>query len=136
MEATVATGLEKEQKGERFTLIDPPLLPEKPFKPNRLAIVLIGIVLGIGAGVGFAALREFGDDSVRSPEMLEAATSLPVLTGIPVLRSKHEITLTRWRRAGWAMGTAFLVAASVVIFHFYVMDLNIFWVKLMRRLAI
>ena len=42
MEARVAYGLEQEQKGERFTLIDPARLPEKPHKPNRLAIVLIG----------------------------------------------------------------------------------------------
>ena len=49
MEAQVAHGLEKEQKGERFNLIEPPRLPEKPYKPNRLAIMLIGVVLGIGA---------------------------------------------------------------------------------------
>jgi uncharacterized protein involved in exopolysaccharide biosynthesis len=39
MEANVAMGLEKEQKGERFTLIDPARLPETPHKPNRLAII-------------------------------------------------------------------------------------------------
>ena len=70
MEARVSQGLEKEQKGERFTLIDPARLPEKPFKPNRLAIVLIGLVLGVGAGVGTAALREFSDTSVHSSEQL------------------------------------------------------------------
>ena len=46
MEAKVAQGLEKEQKGEHFTLIEPPRFPEKPFKPNRLKILLIGFVSG------------------------------------------------------------------------------------------
>ena len=41
MEARVAQGLEKEQKGERFTLIDPARFPEKPFKPNR-SIYMVG----------------------------------------------------------------------------------------------
>lgn len=83
MEARVSHGLEKEQRGERFILVDPPRLPEKPHKPNRLAIVLIAIVFGIGAGVGFAALREFYDDSVHSVEQLAAATRYPVLAVIP-----------------------------------------------------
>ena len=52
MEAKVATGLEKEQKGERFTLIEPPRLPIKPFKPNRLAIMAIGSCWGSALGSG------------------------------------------------------------------------------------
>ncbi|MFI5223143.1 MAG: GumC family protein, partial [Nitrospirales bacterium] len=42
LEAKVSEGLEVQQKGERFSLIDPPSLPEKPDKPNRSAIVLLG----------------------------------------------------------------------------------------------
>ena len=61
MEAKVAQGLEKEQKGERFTLIDPARLPEKPYKPNRVAIMLLGFVLSISAGIGLAFLKEFND---------------------------------------------------------------------------
>ena len=44
MEARVAHGLEREQKGERFTILEAPRLPEKPYKPNRMAIILIGFV--------------------------------------------------------------------------------------------
>jgi polysaccharide chain length determinant protein (PEP-CTERM system associated) len=51
MEANVAHGLEKEQKGERFTIIDPARLPEKPYKPNRMAIMMIGLVLSIATGL-------------------------------------------------------------------------------------
>jgi len=58
MEARVAHGLEKGQMGERFTLIDPARLPEKPVIPNRPVILLIGLFLGIGAGIGTASLQE------------------------------------------------------------------------------
>ncbi len=44
MEAQVAEELESKQKGERFTLVESARFPEKPYKPNRPAIFLIGIV--------------------------------------------------------------------------------------------
>jgi uncharacterized protein involved in exopolysaccharide biosynthesis len=136
MEAGVAQGLEKEQKGERFTLIDPARLPEKPLKPNRLAIMLIGLVLGIGAGIGFAALREFSDDAVRNPDQLELATKFPVLAGIPPIITEKDIIRRRWKRIALATGTIGVIVAGVVVFHLVVMDLNVFWAKLMRRLPI
>jgi polysaccharide biosynthesis transport protein len=43
LEAKVSEGLEVQRKGERFSLIDPPSLPEKPDKPNRSAIVLLAV---------------------------------------------------------------------------------------------
>jgi polysaccharide chain length determinant protein (PEP-CTERM system associated) len=136
MEARVAHGLEKEQKGERFTLIEPPRLPEKPFKPNRLAIMLIGIVLGIGAGIGLAALREFSDDSVRSGETLTMITEFPVLAGIPEIMTAKDIRGRRIKRLAVAACLAAVAALGLVAVHFFVMDLDIFWAKLMRKLAI
>jgi succinoglycan biosynthesis transport protein ExoP len=136
MEARVAQGLEKDQKGERFTLIEPPRLPEKPFKPNRLAIMLIGVVLGMGAGVGWAALREFSDDAVRSADQLAFATKFPVLASIPEIQSPEDFARLRRRRIMLAVGTACAIVVALLVFHFAIMDLDIFWAKLMRRLAI
>lgn len=90
MEAQVAQGLEKNQKGEHFTVVEPAQLPDKPTKPNRLAIILIGIVLGAGAGVGSAALQEFSDQSIRTPEALARATAFPVLGVIPEIFHRRE----------------------------------------------
>ena len=136
MEARVSQGLETEQKGERFTLIDPPRLPEKPFKPNRLAILLIGVVLGIGAGIGFAALREFSDTSVRSMDQLSNATSFPVLASIPLIVTARDIARRRVKKVVWVVGIFLVVVGGVAVFHYQIMDLNVFWAKVMRKLAI
>jgi polysaccharide biosynthesis transport protein len=135
MEARVAQGLEKEQKGERFTLIDPARLPEKPTKPNRLAIALIGIVLGIGAGIGTASLMEFTDDSIRNAETLGRISSFPVLAAIPGIITQEEID-TRKKHRTWGIAAAVLtVIGIIVIFHSRVMDLGLLWVKVIKRIG-
>lgn len=136
MEAKVAQGLEKEQKGERFTLIDPARLPENPYKPNRMAILLIGMVLGIGAGVGWASLKEFTDPSIRSTSTLANATSFPVLAGIPEIVTREDMREKKRRQILIIMGLFIIVAAGLVAFHFLAMDLNVFWAKLMRKVGL
>ena len=135
MEARVAHGLEKGQMGERFTLIDPARLPEKPVRPNRPAILLIGIFLGIGAGVGTASLQETADKSARSSEDLAKTFPFPVLAEIPEI-----ITLQDERRRKKSLkmiaGVVLLsLVIVVVIFHFFVMDLDVLWARLTRYLA-
>ena len=52
MGAKITESLEQENKAERFVLLEPPLLPEKPIKPNRKKIAALGLVLApAGAGV-------------------------------------------------------------------------------------
>ena len=134
MEANVAMGLEKEQKGERFTLIDPARLPEEPYKPNRLAIVLIGVVLGLGAGVGFAALREFSDPAIHNVEGLAKVSTLPILVTIPEILTRTDLKKRRNKRVAWGVATIAGLVACVLVFHVWVMDLNVFWAKLMRKI--
>ena len=133
MDARVAQGLEKEQKGERFTLIDPARLPEKPYKPNRMAIMLIGFVLSIGAGVGWASLKEFNDQSIRDSDTLTRATSFPVLAVIPEILTKQDTRQISNKRLLMISATVLIVIAGVTAFHYLVMDLNVFWAKLMRK---
>lgn len=136
LESRVAEGLETDQKGERFTIIDPARLPEKPYKPNRLAIMLIGLVLGIGAGVGYAAIAEFSDRAVYSSNDLYLATLLPVLAIIPELTTAREIAAQVRKKKLLIVGALISVVALVILFHVFVMDINVFFAKLQRRLAL
>lgn len=134
-EAQVAQALERDQKGERFTLIEPARLPEKPHKPNRLAIILIGSILGLGAGISMVALREFSDQSVLTVDSLAALTKAPVLAGIPMIVTAEEQSRSRVRRLALFGTSAAALCGVIVFFHFFVMDLDIFWAKAGRWLA-
>nr|MBL0717553.1 hypothetical protein [Desulfobacterales bacterium] len=70
MLAKSAEAMEKSQKGQRFTIIDAAILPEKPYKPNRIAIVFIGFIFAAGIGGGLAPLKEITDQSIRSEKVL------------------------------------------------------------------
>ncbi|PID40798.1 MAG: chain-length determining protein [Proteobacteria bacterium] len=133
MEAQVAHGLETEQKGERFTLIEAPRLPEEPYKPNRLAIILIGIVLGVGVGVATAALVEFSDDRVYSPDELSRSTKFPVLVGVPLILTNADRSRIRKKRLLGAGLALVLIVCCIVVVHFAVMDLELAWLKLLRH---
>jgi polysaccharide chain length determinant protein (PEP-CTERM system associated) len=136
MEARVAHGLEKGQMGERFTLIDPARLPEKPVKPNRPVVLLIGLLLGIGAGVGTASLQETTDKSVRCSEDLATNFPFPVLAEIPEIITLQD-ERRRKRRFKIIAGVVILSLVIVVmIVHFLVMDLDVLWARLSRYLAL
>ena len=135
MEAKVAQGLQVEQKGERFTLIEPAKRAEKPSKPNRLAIVIIGMVIGLGAGTGFALLREFSDSSFRDMESLFRTTGIPVLTVIPEIITRKDRALKFKKRILTAVVLVFFAGGAVYLFNVFVMDIDVLWVRILRRLS-
>ena len=83
MGADIAVELEKEQKGERFSLLEAPELPGSPQMPNRRAFLLLGIVLGLGSGVGYASIAEYMDRTVRGSMAVASVLRAPPLAVIP-----------------------------------------------------
>ena len=86
MEAQLASNLETERKGERFTLIEPPLEPQKPASPNRPLILVVGALLALVAAIGLMQLLETLDTRIRSREDIIALLSVPPLAVIPWLK--------------------------------------------------
>jgi hypothetical protein len=72
---------------------------------------------------------------VRSAETLTQATGLTVLASIPEILTSQDILRIKKRRIAIMFSIALLIIAGVLIFHFFIMDLDIFWAKLMRRLG-
>jgi uncharacterized protein involved in exopolysaccharide biosynthesis len=134
--AKVSENLETERKGERFTMIEPPQIPEKPISPNRTMIVLMGVLLSLVLGVGAAAGRETMDASVRGPSDIRALLQVPALASIPVIvTSEDRARRRRWMRYSWAGGAAVVVLAAVTI-HVFVRPLDIVWLSLVRRFGV
>ena len=133
MEARVAQGLEKGQMGERFTIVDPARLPERPVSPNVMVVLLIGMFLGVGAGVGTASLKEFTDQSVRTERELNALIPIPVLATIPVIVTDKDRVGQKQRKRLMMICTGAAMVVAILAFHFLIMDLDVFWARLTRK---
>jgi len=81
--ADIAVEMEKEQKGERFSLLAAPTVPASPRVPNRRAFLLLGIVLGFGSGIGYASIAEYMDRTIRGSGAIVSVLRVPPLAVIP-----------------------------------------------------
>lgn len=132
MEAQISQQLEMERKGERFTLIDPPQEPLEPVSPNRIAILVLGIVLALASGFGAVALAEMLDSTINSPKAVTAILGVEPLASIPYLESQTEHKDRNNERRILLIGCAIAVVVAILAFHFIVMPLDVFWYKLLR----
>ena len=83
LEKRSETAIVKASTVSKNRIVDTALLPEKPIKPKRKLIVLIGLILGLILGIALAFLREFLDDRIKSEEDIQKGTSVPILAMIP-----------------------------------------------------
>lgn len=134
MEARLAESLEAELKGERFTLLEPPRLPEIPAKPQRLAISLLGTLLSLGLGLGTVALAEALDATVRGSEGIVALLGAPPLAVIPKVESLRQIHHRAIHRRLAIAGLFTGLAIAVMLFHRLLVPLDVFWYSVLGKL--
>jgi uncharacterized protein involved in exopolysaccharide biosynthesis len=90
--AKITQRLEASKEGTRYTIIDPPLMPLSPIKPNKPMIILIGLMLGCGIGAGLVFGREFMDHSFLDIEDAKKNLDMPILGAISRITTEHEIS--------------------------------------------
>ena len=134
MEAQVGQEMEKDSKGERFSLIDPAQLPEKPNSPNRPAILLLGAILSLGGGVAYAGVLESMDGSVRNPKGLTGLVKAPLLSVIPYIENSADKRQQNKLKISVLAGAAVLTAVTLITIHFLWMPLDVLWYSLLRKM--
>jgi uncharacterized protein involved in exopolysaccharide biosynthesis len=134
LESKVAQGMEESQRGERFTIIEPAQLPEKPYKPNRLAIILLGFLFASGAGIGVSAFQEYLDHSVKTSDELSALTGVPVFSVISLVQTDEERRAKRFKKVAWGSGVLCAIAVVWWAVDTFVLPSEIIWLKIQKSL--
>jgi polysaccharide biosynthesis transport protein len=83
LSAEMATDMERRQKSERFTVLDPARVPEKPIKPNRPLFYAFSLVGALVIGLAFGLGREFKRDVLLGE--WELPQGLTVLGRLPYI---------------------------------------------------
>ncbi len=106
-QSVMATSMEQLQKGERFTMLDPPSLPVKPDFPNRMKFCGLGIAAGVAFGFLVVFLMEVFDDRMHGEKEIKDMLGFAVMAEIPEIQGPLE-EQRRKRKAvlGWALTAA------------------------------
>lgn len=133
MSADLAQNLESEQRGERFTLIQPPELPVEPVSPNRVALIILGAILAVATGIAAAFLKEVMQSSVYSVSDVVNLTSASPLVTIGYMETKDEKIKHNRKRIIIVVVLILLMIAAIYLFHAFVKPLDVTWYILMRK---
>src|SRR5450631_1155369 len=112
-ESSMSTDLEKTQQAEHFRMLDPPNLPAKPYKPNRLMLCGAGLAVGLIFGAGFAIGREKLSGKIYSEREIKKLVPFDVIAEIPPIESLEEQSYNR--RGAWIAGAAAVVVVGFIL---------------------
>ena len=131
-EAHIAQSLEAGRQGDRFRIVEPAMPPDEAVAPNRLRLMLLGLLLSLGLAVAATVISEHLDTSFHSVDDVRAFTTVPVTAGIPLIVTEvDEARAARRRRL--AMATLAVVLVAVGTLSWLVADGNVSLVSLLAR---
>lgn len=133
MEAQVSQNLEAERKGERFTLIDPALPPERPVSPNRPLILILGLMLSLVAAAAAALVADAMDSSVRSARDLRRLLGVDPLVVLPSMVTAEMLVARGERLRKVLISVAVAVPVFLLLVNFLFMPLDVLLIVLARR---
>src|SRR6204780_694169 len=103
-EATITAGL----RSSNIRVVDPALAPGSPSRPQKARNIMLAFLIGLVGGVGLALFREYLENTVKSPDDIEALTGLPWLAVVPAMPglNAHQGRLSRRVRDGGSQATS------------------------------
>jgi polysaccharide biosynthesis transport protein len=78
-EAQISSGL----KSSNIRIVDPAMVPSTPSRPAKTRNIALAFLVGLVGGIGLALLREYLDNTVKTPDDVESLARLPSLAVVP-----------------------------------------------------
>jgi succinoglycan biosynthesis transport protein ExoP len=78
-EAGISAGL----RSSNIRIVDPAMIPSYPSRPAKARNVALAFLVGLVGGIGLALMREYMDNTVKTPDDVENLARLPSLAVVP-----------------------------------------------------
>lgn len=133
--AQMAEDLKKENKSDRFVVLEPPVLPDKPFKPNPAKIMVMGFFLAIVASGGMVMALTAFDRQIRSADALEHVLGTRPLAVIPYLVLPEEEASRKRKIKIAAVASGFAIILIALFIQFFYMSWTELLMKILAKLT-
>ena len=87
-EANIAAGL----KSSNIRVVDPAMIPSTPTRPAKARNIALSFLVGLVGGIGLALLREYLDNTVKTPDDIETLARLPSLAVVPAFSDDNGVS--------------------------------------------
>ncbi len=78
-ETAISLGL----RSSNIRIVDPAMIPSTPVRPAKTRNVALAFLVGLVGGIGLALMREYLDNTVKTPDDVETLSRLPSLAVVP-----------------------------------------------------
>jgi capsular exopolysaccharide synthesis family protein len=84
-ETAISQGL----RSSNIRVVDPAMVPTAPSRPAKTRNLALACLVGLAGGIGLALLREYLDNTVKTPDDIETLARLPSLAVVPQFASSN-----------------------------------------------
>jgi succinoglycan biosynthesis transport protein ExoP len=77
------TALSQGLRSSNIRVVDPAMIPSIPARPAKTRNIMLALLAGLVGGIGLALLREYLDNTVKTPDDVETLARLPSLAVVP-----------------------------------------------------
>jgi capsular exopolysaccharide synthesis family protein len=77
------TAISSALRSSNIRVVDPAMIPSTPARPAKARNVALAFIVGLVGGIGLALMREYLDNTVKTPDDIESLAKLPSLAVVP-----------------------------------------------------
>jgi len=85
-EAGLSAGL----RSSNIRVVDPAMVPTYPSRPAKTRNIVLSFLVGLVGGIGLALLREYMDNTIKTPDDIETLARLPSLAVVPAFADANS----------------------------------------------
>jgi succinoglycan biosynthesis transport protein ExoP len=82
-------GISAALQSSNIRVVDPAMIPTYPSRPAKARNIALAFLVGLVGGIGLALMREYLDNTVKTPDDIETLARLPSLAVVPQFGSSN-----------------------------------------------
>ena len=135
-QASTGERIEFLSRGQRVTVVQPPVVPSEPTKPDRKKLAMMGTAAGIAAGLALVVLIELLQKSPRRAEDIVARFDVMPIATIPYIRTRRQMIVDRSVKLLIILAILIGIPAAIYAVHVYYMPIDLLADKVMGQFGI